>query len=177
MTGWPEWDIRSWCWHPDLPVVQCYKVTMNAHHHKSVPVLLHWISDVAKMQKSNNQPTELPQMSCLAILYCATYKIHNVLLYDWHMHQYLHRGRDCHCKLSKIINSVVPISGGIYYESAFELRFPKYWTSRGVRMSRVPASRAGRSKNPKISGSIPKPAGSNPGRVKPMTFKLILVAS
>ena len=33
-----EWDIRSWCWQPDLPVGQHYKVPMSVHCHKSVPV-------------------------------------------------------------------------------------------------------------------------------------------
>ena len=50
-------------------------------------------------------------------------------------------------------------------------------TSRGGRMSRAPASHFGRSGNPKIAGSSPEPVGSKPDRVKPMTLKLILVAS
>ena len=35
-----EWDIRSWCWQPGLLVGQHYKVSMGAHCHKSVPVLI-----------------------------------------------------------------------------------------------------------------------------------------
>ena len=50
-------------------------------------------------------------------------------------------------------------------------------TRRGGRMSRVPASRPGRSRNLKIVGSSPDPADSISGRVKLMTLKLILVAS
>ena len=42
-----EWDIRSWCWQPGLPVGQHYKVTMILHCHKSVPVLM--TLDVARM--------------------------------------------------------------------------------------------------------------------------------
>ena len=34
-----EWDIRSSCWRPGLPVGQHYK-SMSAHCHKSVPVLM-----------------------------------------------------------------------------------------------------------------------------------------
>ena len=49
-------------------------------------------------------------------------------------------------------------------------------TSQGGRMSRAPASGSGRLGNPKITGLSPEPAGLNPGQVKPMTLKLILVA-
>ena len=35
-----ELDIRSWCWRPDLPVGQHYKVAMSAHCHKSVAILM-----------------------------------------------------------------------------------------------------------------------------------------
>ena len=45
------------------------------------------------------------------------------------------------------------------------------------RMSRSTASRSGRSGNLKLIGSNPDLAFSNPDRVKPLTFKLILVAS
>ena len=44
-------------------------------------------------------------------------------------------------------------------------------------MSRVPTSRFGRSGNLKVVGSSLEPAGSKPGRVKPKTLNLILVAS
>ena len=47
-------------------------------------------------------------------------------------------------------------------------------TRRGAQMSRV--SRAGRSGNLNLAGSNLDPAGLNPGRVKPMALKLILVA-
>ena len=50
-------------------------------------------------------------------------------------------------------------------------------TRRGGQLSRAPASRAGRSRNPKIMGSSPDPVDSISGRVKPMTLKLILVTS
>ena len=55
----------------------------------------------------------------------------------------------------------------------FEFAF----TSRGGRMSRAPAFHSGRSGNPKIAGLSPDPAALKPDQVKPMTFKLILVAS
>ena len=29
-----EWDSRSWCWRPVVPLRQHYKVTMCAHCHK-----------------------------------------------------------------------------------------------------------------------------------------------
>ena len=51
------------------------------------------------------------------------------------------------------------------------------WTRRGGRMSRAPASRAGRSWNPKMAGSNLDPVDSISGRVIPMTLKLILVTS
>ena len=35
-----EYDIRSWCWWPDFIIGQHYKVTMSAHCHKLVPVLI-----------------------------------------------------------------------------------------------------------------------------------------
>ena len=35
-----ELDIRLWCWWPGIPVGQYYKVAMNAHCHKTVPVLI-----------------------------------------------------------------------------------------------------------------------------------------
>ena len=35
-----QWDITSWCWWLDLRVVQHCKVTMSAHCHKSVSVLI-----------------------------------------------------------------------------------------------------------------------------------------
>ena len=47
----------------------------------------------------------------------------------------------------------------------------------GGRMSRASASRAGRSGNPILIGSSLESLGSNPGRVKPMTLRLILVVS
>ena len=50
-------------------------------------------------------------------------------------------------------------------------------TSQGGQMSRASASHSDRSGNPKVAGSNPDLAFSNPGRVKPMTLKLILVAS
>ena len=50
-------------------------------------------------------------------------------------------------------------------------------TSQGGRMSRAPASCSGRSGNMKIEGSSLEPVGSKPDRIKPKTFKLILVAS
>ena len=53
----------------------------------------------------------------------------------------------------------------------------QYETSKGGRMSRMPASRSERSGNPKIVGLSPEYVGSKPGRVKPKTLKLILVAS
>ena len=34
------WDMRAWCWRPNLPVRQHYKVAMRAHCLKSVPVLI-----------------------------------------------------------------------------------------------------------------------------------------
>ena len=34
-----EWDIRSWCWQPGLPVGWHYKV-MSIHCHKSILVLM-----------------------------------------------------------------------------------------------------------------------------------------
>ena len=48
-------------------------------------------------------------------------------------------------------------------------------TSRSDRMIRAPTSRSRKSGNPKIVGSSPEPAGLYPGRVKPMTLKLILI--
>ena len=33
-----EWDSRSWCWWPGVPVTQYYKVAMSTHCHKLVPV-------------------------------------------------------------------------------------------------------------------------------------------
>ena len=45
--------------------------------------------------------------------------------------------------------------------------------SQGGQMNRAPAFLSGRSGNPKIAGSSPEPIGLSPGRVKPMTFKLI----
>ena len=36
-----EWDSRSWCWQPDVPVRQHHIVTMSVHCHKSVPPT-HW---------------------------------------------------------------------------------------------------------------------------------------
>ena len=50
-------------------------------------------------------------------------------------------------------------------------------TSRVGQMSRAPTSCVGRLGKPKIAVSSPEPAGSKPVRVKPMTLKLILVAS
>ena len=43
-------------------------------------------------------------------------------------------------------------------------------TRREGRMSRASVPHSGRARNPNL-------AGSNPGRIKPMTLKLILVAS
>ena len=50
-------------------------------------------------------------------------------------------------------------------------------TSWGGQLTRVPASRSRRSRNPKIVGSSVEPAALKPGRVKRMTLKLIAVAS
>ena len=47
-----EWDIRSWCWQPGLPVRLYFKVAMSAPYHKySVPVLILdvMILDVARV--------------------------------------------------------------------------------------------------------------------------------
>ena len=44
-------------------------------------------------------------------------------------------------------------------------------------MSRAPALYAGRPGKPNLMGSNPDLADLNPGRVKPMTLKLILVTS
>ena len=33
-----EWDSRSWCWQPGVPLRQCYEVTMSAHCDKSVAI-------------------------------------------------------------------------------------------------------------------------------------------
>ena len=49
-------------------------------------------------------------------------------------------------------------------------------TSQGGRMSRGSASCSRRSGYPNLAGSSLEPADSNPGLVKPMTLKLILVA-
>ena len=32
-----EWDNRSWCWQPGVPVRQHYKIAMCTHCHKSIP--------------------------------------------------------------------------------------------------------------------------------------------
>ena len=38
-----EWNMRLWCWRPvKQPVEQHYKVTMSAHYHKLVSVLI-WL--------------------------------------------------------------------------------------------------------------------------------------
>ena len=42
--------------------------------------------------------------------------------------------------------------------------------------SRAPASHCGRLGNLKVMGSNPEPTGLKPGRVKPKTLQLILVA-
>ena len=34
-----EWDIEPWCWWPDRPGEQHYKVLINVDCHKLVPVL------------------------------------------------------------------------------------------------------------------------------------------
>ena len=48
---------------------------------------------------------------------------------------------------------------------------------RHDQMNRAPASCSGRSENPNIVGLSLEPATLRPGRVKSMTFRLILVAS
>ena len=85
----------------------------------------------------------------------------------------------CHSILaSYTIYRTQPILANIIglYSLAFSI---SHWsrTRWGGRMSRVPGSLAGRSRNPKIMGSSPNPADSISGRVKPMTLKLIFVAS
>ena len=35
-----EWDIRSWCWWPGLPVGQHYKVVLSVHCHTSGPLMI-----------------------------------------------------------------------------------------------------------------------------------------
>ena len=50
-------------------------------------------------------------------------------------------------------------------------------TSHGGRMSRASASCSGRSGKLNVTGSNLELAFSNPGRVKPMTVKLIIVPS
>ena len=63
------------------------------------------------------------------------------------------------------------ITNIIYSESV------KNNTSQGGRMSRVPASYSWKSGNPKIAGSSPESTGLNPGQVKVVTIKFILVPS
>ena len=64
------------------------------------------------------------------------------------------------CKYIKLVGFIVDLS-----------------TVINSRMSRVPASHSGGSGLPKISGLGPEPVGLNPGQVKSMTLKLILVTS
>ena len=48
------WDIRSWCRWPGFPVEQHYKVIMNAHCHRTVPVLIWpWMLQWCKALTSN----------------------------------------------------------------------------------------------------------------------------
>ena len=35
-----EWDIRAWYSQPGIPVEQHYQVTIRAHYHKSVHILI-----------------------------------------------------------------------------------------------------------------------------------------
>ena len=60
---------------------------------------------------------------------------------------------------------------------SLSLPLPVSFTSRCGWRSRAPASRSGRSRNPKITGLSPEPAGLKPDRDKAMTSQLILVAS
>ena len=56
------------------------------------------------------------------------------------------------------------------------IRFPHAYKGFN-QVSRASAFHSGRSGNAKVACSIPDLAFSNPGRVKPMISKLILVAS
>ena len=35
-----EWDVETWCKEPGFSIQQLYAVTMSAHYHKSVSILI-----------------------------------------------------------------------------------------------------------------------------------------